>query len=1069
MTVDVRVAVLGPLEVHVDGAPAQLAGNRVRAALCRLAVAVPHPVGVDELIDAVWDGSPPGGAAHALQSLVTRLRAALGDSGSVLMDSRGYRMPLTRDAVDALLFQDLLSRGRRAVREGDDGSALTAFEQALALWRGPALTGVPDAPYVPGLTAELENLRLDAAAGRFAAALSLGRADDVVADLRKVVDEHPLREDFAAQLITALAATGRGGEALTGYDRIRRELAGQLGADPGPELRDLHLRLLGGELTPAPARRRPPRGLGTPLTSFVGRETELDRVRSSVAAHRLTTLVGPGGAGKTRLATEVARGGQGEAWMVELAPVTSGTGVARAVLDALGLREARLRPDQSGQDDRERVLDAVSEATGLLVVDNCEHLLDSVAELVADVVAAAPGVRVLATSREPLGLTGEALVPVPPLALPPPTAGVEEAVRYPAVRLFLDRASAARPGFVLDDTTVEDVVAVVRGLDGLPLAIELATARLRVLPVAEVARRLSDRFRLLTGGDRAGLPRHRTLRAVVDWSWELLTEPERALAERLAVFPGGVTEEAAAAVCADELVPAEDVGELLMTLTEKSLLRTRHDVPLRYRMLETLREYGLERLAEQGLAGTARDRHAGYFANLVDELEPVLRGRDQLGALATLRAEEPNIVAARRHLFDSGRLRDSVMMTLATAWLGRITGDTHEAGWLDELVAAHDGVDEPHLVHAEALRVMSTLDEGRDVGGDEVRHRLADLLRRRRVNPVPSPYGSLDAVLAILPALAGLADDGEAGTSPDPWIRAVRHVAAANRAENSGDSDRVRREAELAQREFRATGDRWGIAVALRTRAQLRVVDGDLPGALADLEAARSAAEELGATDDARFLALRIAWLLWSLGRTAEARRELTGIRSGGGKPWRGGEADLVVDATTAGIEWTDGHHDTALQLADQVRARLRAEDAAKPVRGHVVTTVLGAVAVVYAVAAERWPERLDDALDCLGQAHPAALRTEDSPVIALLAPGLAQAAAALGRPGDAAEVLGAAARLRGGDGGGDVFTARLRADLGERFNSRYRAGREMDRSAAIARMDPRSLTAPAGFQSTTD
>lgn len=642
MTVNVRVAVLGPLELDVNDVATHLAGTRLRAAVCRLAVAVPRPVGVDELIDAVWDGRPPGAAAHALQSLITRLRGVLGGAGSVLMDARGYRLPLAPEAVDALVFQDLLARGRRAAREADHASALTSFEQALALWRGPALTGVPDAPYVAGLTAELENLRLDAHAGRFAAALSIGRADEVVADLRRTVDENPLRENFAAQLITALAATGRSADALAGYERIRRELAGQLGADPGPELRDLHQRLLGGALADrAPMRRRVPRGLGAPLTSFVGRETELDRVRSSVAEHRLTTLVGPGGAGKTRLATEVARGwsagGRREAWLVELAPVTSGTGLVRAVLDAIGLREARLRPEQSGQDDRERLLDAVRESAGLLVVDNCEHLLGAVAELVADLAAAGPDLRVLATSREPLGLTGEALTRVPPLALPPIAADPGQAARYPAARLFLDRAATARPDFVLDDGTVEAVVAVVRGLDGLPLAIELAAARLRVLPVGEIARRLSDRFRLLTGGDRAALPRHRTLRAVVDWSWELLTEPERLLAERLAVFPGGVTEEAAVAVCADDLVPSEDVGELLMTLTEKSLLRPPHDTPLRYRMLETIREYGLERLTAQGLAGAARDRHARYFARLVDALEPVLRGSEQLGALATLR------------------------------------------------------------------------------------------------------------------------------------------------------------------------------------------------------------------------------------------------------------------------------------------------------------------------------------------------------------------------------------------------------------------------------------------------
>ncbi|MFD9700296.1 BTAD domain-containing putative transcriptional regulator [Lentzea sp. NPDC059081] len=1059
MAVGVRVAVLGPLEVSVDGVAVQLAGDRVRAALCRLAVAVPHPVGVDELVDAIWSVNPPSAPAHSLQSLLSRLRTALGGPGSVVMDAHGYRLPLDRDAVDVLAFRDLVADGRRAALAGDDDGALASFGQALALWRGPALSGMPDAVYVPGLVAELENLRLDAAAGRFAAALSLGRAEEVVGDLRTAVDEHPLREDLAAQLITALAATGRNGEALATYERVRRELAERLGADPGPELRDLHLRLLGGDLG---RPRRRPRPLGTPLTSFVGREAEVAAVRASVAAHRLTTLLGPGGAGKTRLATEVARiwaeQDRRETWVVELAPVTSGSGVTRAVLAAVGLLEARLGP---GGDDRERLLDALGEADGLLVVDNCEHLVDAVAGLVADVVAAAPGVRVLATSREPLGLTGEALTAVEPLALPPAGADPVEAGRSAAVRLFLDRAATARPGFTLDDTTVDDVVTVVRRLDGLPLAIELAVARLRVLPVAEIARRLSDRFRLLTGGDRTVLPRHRTLRAVVGWSWDLLTERERVLAERLSVFPGGATEEAAVAVCADDVVPAEDVADLLVALAEKSLLRIGQDTPIRAGMLETLREYGLDRLTEQGLADRSRDRHAAYFARLADELEPVLRGHDQLPALATLRAEEANVVAARRFLLDSGRPRAALMMTLSTAWHTRITGNAHDVGWLDRLVEA--GTGEPHLVHAEGVRAMALLEEGR--APDSGRARLADLHRRWRA--APAPHGGVAAMRDLFPGLAGIT--GEQSTqdqsTQDPWLRAVRHASAAGQAENQGDPERMRAEVGLAERGFRETGDRWGIAIATTLLAQLKVVDGDLPGALADCEVALRAARELGATYDARFLRLRTAWLRWSLGDTAGARDELAALRSDGSS-WRGLETGLLADAMTIGVDWEDGDHDGALRLADDVGKRLTATRVAKPVRGHVVTTVLASTAVVRALAAERDPQKLAEALADLAEAYPVARATGDRPVLALLGAGLAQAAAVLGCPEDAAEVLGAAARLRGGDGGAGVFAARLAgrlaAELGEGFERRYRAGRDADVAGAVARLDPGLLTAEA-------
>ncbi|MFD5827183.1 BTAD domain-containing putative transcriptional regulator, partial [Lentzea sp. NPDC060358] len=1051
MAVGVRVAVLGPLEVTVGGVVVPLAGDRLRAALCRLAVAVPRSVSVDELVDAIWPDTPPAAASHALQSLLSRLRAALGGAGSVLMDAHGYRLPLDRDAVDVLEFRDLVADGRRAALAGDDEGALDAFGRALALWRGPALGGVPDAAHLPGLTAELERLRLDAAAGRFAAALALGRAGEVAGDLRTAVDEHPLREDFAAQLITALAATGRGGEALAAYERIRRDLAGQLGADPGPELRDLHLRLLGGDLgRPVHPRRGRKRPLGTPLTSFVGRDAEVAAVLSSVAAHRLSTLVGPGGAGKTRLATEVARtwsaDGHREAWVVELAPVTSGTGVPRAVLDALGLLETRLGAGPGG-DDRERLLDALGEADGLLVVDNCEHVVDAVAGLVAEVVAAAPGVRVLATSREPLGLTGEALTAVEPLALPPAGAGPGEAARSPAVRLFLDRAATARPGFVLDHSTAGDVVTVVRRLDGLPLAIELAVARLRVLPVAEIARRLSDRFRLLTGGDRTALPRHRTLRAVVGWSWDLLTGRERLLAERLSVFPGGATEEAAVAVCADDALPADEIGDLLVALAEKSLLTIQPDTPIRCRMLETLREYGLDRLTEQGLADSWRERHAGHFAGLTDALEPVLRGHDQLPALATLRAEEANIAAARRFLLDSGRPRAALMSTLSTAWLTRMTGNAHDIGWLDRLIDAHRGIDEPHLVHAEAVRAMALLEEGRVAGAG------AELHRRWRA--APAPYGGIAAMAELFPGMAGLAADGPVPPPSDPWLRAVVHAAAAGRAENGGDPDRMRAEVALAARGFREAGDRWGIAITTSLQAQLKAVDGDLPGALADCGVALRAARELGASYDARFLRLRTAWLRWSSGDNGAAREDLAALRPAGGS-WRSVETGLLADAMTTGVDWVDGDHEGALRLADDVRTRLTAARRTTAVRGHVVTTVLASTAVVNALAAAGDPRRLDQALADLREAYPVATATGDRPVLALLGAALAQVAAHRGDPGAAAEVLGAAARLRGGGGGGGVFVARLterlRAELGEEFDRRYRAGRDGD---AVARLDP--------------
>src|SRR6185369_8261868 len=279
----------------------------------------------------------------------------------------------------------------------------------------------------------------------------------------------------------------------------------------------------------------------------------------------------------------------------------------------------------------------------LLLIDNCEHLIDAVAQLVATLLPRCPSLRVLATSREPLAVDGEALVPLGPLALPGPDDDVREVA---SVRLFTERAAAVRPGFTVDETTLSDIVRVVRGLYGLPLALELAAARLRTLPLPDLADGLADRFRLLTTGSRTAPPRHRTLRAVIAWSWELLNEHERTVAERISVLPGGVTPASAAAVCAGTIVPAEEIPDLLAALVDRSLLQLAPGG--RYRMLETLREYGIERLAVD--VGPARDLAAAHFAGLIARHDPGLRGPGQPAAMAAIGAEYDNTLAALRHL-----------------------------------------------------------------------------------------------------------------------------------------------------------------------------------------------------------------------------------------------------------------------------------------------------------------------------------------------------------------------------------------------------------------------------------
>lgn len=548
--------------------------------LIRLALDAGRTVTADLLSHALWPEEGPTDRANALQSLVSRLRQTLPGTPVVRSDPGGYRLELPPEAVDALRFERLAREGRRALRDRQAGIAARRLREALGLWRGEALADVAEAPFAAAAVVRLSELRLGAIEDRIEAELqSAPEHSHLVAELEELAALHPLRERLRVLLVKALHADGRQAEALTAYEEFRRLLADELGADPGPELQDAHLAALRGEKAPEPASSTRPRGnLRVALTSFVGRAEEQARIRKQLKEGRLVTLVGPGGAGKTRLATTfaatIADGVPGGAWLVELAPVTDPADVTQAVVGALGLREVGwLDTPTASRDPLSRLVEALSAVETLIVLDNCEHVIDGTARLVDDLLGRCPRLRVLATSREPLGILGEALCPVPPLGLPEPGASADEAPAYPAARLFADRAAAAQPDFSITDDNVAAVSEICRRLDGLPLAIELATARLSSLPVEEVAARLGDRFRLLTGGSRTVLPRHQTLRAAVGWSWDLLDDDERGVAERLAVFPATISPEAAGQVCAVSPSAFPTVLDALAALADKSLLQ----------------------------------------------------------------------------------------------------------------------------------------------------------------------------------------------------------------------------------------------------------------------------------------------------------------------------------------------------------------------------------------------------------------------------------------------------------------------------------------------------------------
>ncbi|MBX6386763.1 MAG: winged helix-turn-helix domain-containing protein [Microbispora sp.] len=724
-------AVLGPLDVRRDGRPVEVGGRRLRALLTLLLLDAGRAVSTEALVAGVWDDRPPGGVGNALQALVSRLRAALGRD-LVIGGPSGYRLAVSPDQVDLHRFARLTREGAGALAAGDPGRAAGLLREALGLWRGTPLADLPDAE---AEVARLEELRTAAVEDRIEAELALGRHADVIPELRLLVAAHPLRERPYGQLMRALYGAGRRVEALAAYEEARSVFADRLGADPSPALAELHLAMLRGDPAGAgtpPARAPSPdrnAGLGAPLpaagsgaprssraprrgnlrarlTSFVGRQDDVARIGALLAAGRLVTLLGPGGAGKTRLAVESAEAIAARVpdgvWLVELAPVADPAEVPQAALTALGLRDTGPVPVRAvpavppapgaEPDPVTRLVSALAARDTLIVLDNCEHVVEQAAALADRLLAECPGVRILATSREPLGITGERLWPVGPLAADD------------AVRLFAERTAAVRPGYTMDGER-DAVERICRELDGMPLAIELAAARLRTLSAGQIADRLGDRFRLLTTGSRTATPRHQTLRAVVEWSWDLLDDGARALAARRAAAAGGATLEAAEKVCEGDV-------DVLGRLVDKSLVVFDGG---RYRMLETIKAYAAERLAESGGERRVRRAHAEFFARLAETAEPHLRGAEQVEWLARLSAEHDNLSAALRWACEEAETDLALRLVGGLGWYWWLSGHRLEGAQrsAEALALAGDGADPGRLALAHAVHgLLSAGGEG---------------------------------------------------------------------------------------------------------------------------------------------------------------------------------------------------------------------------------------------------------------------------------------------------------------------------------------------------------------------
>ncbi|MGW7209582.1 BTAD domain-containing putative transcriptional regulator [Streptomyces sp. NPDC054837] len=819
-----RVDLLGSVRVHGGDGSVDIGGARLRMLLARLALEAGRPVSVDSLVDGLWGEQPPADAANALQALVSRLRKALRGTGTVDAVAGGYRLSVQEEDVDTYRFEDLAARGRHALAAGRTEEAARTLTAALGLWRGAALADVLEAPFAGAAATHLDELRAAALEDRFDAELRAGRYADVLADLEAAGARRPLSERLAGLRMRALSAAGRQSDALAVYEDLRGRLGDELGVDPSAEVREIHLALLRGELErPAARPTNAPSRLPARLTSFVGRDGELDRLADLMGSARLVTLVGPGGAGKTRLSLEAATRDSAHARdrvrFVPLAGVSRLDQLADVVLGALSSTDGRLYEGGGSQQASavERTAELLGSGDTLLLIDNCEHVVEAVAELADQLLVRLPELRILATSREPLAINGESLFHLGPLDVPTGSPEPAEAMTAAAVRLFVDRAAGVRQGFALDESNLDAVLEICRRLDGMPLALELAAAKLRSMGVEQIARRLDDRFRLLSSGSRTALPRQRTLLAMVEWSWDLLDEPERILARRLSAFPGGATLAALETVCSDPQVPADDVLYVLGALIEKSLVQEVRDADgeSRYRMLDTVRAYAARRLAESGDDLTAR--FTAYHLALAQRHEPLLRTSAQLRATAVFDSEHDNLTHALRLVREAGDRETAVRFGAAMFWYWGIRGmgsrlETHLAAVADSAAAP------------AAL--------GGDSAVDREFHPAGLLLRMSQV-----AFGGSSPT----------ADDLLA--SSDPWVRASAHLARDFALTEQGDLETGVASRIEALRGFEAVGDRWGIVLALMPIGRDHSLRGEHASAIATFERAVALSSELGTED----------------------------------------------------------------------------------------------------------------------------------------------------------------------------------------------------------------------------
>ena len=681
---------MGPLDAVADGGSLALGGRKQRAVLAQLLLRAGSAVSREQLIDLVWGDEPPRSADGSLQVYIHGLRRALG-ADRIETSGRSYRLRAEPDELDLKRFESLVARARTALAQERAADAAHDLETALALWRGEALADLAGEPELAAAAQSLEEQRVEAFELRNDAYLDGGRHEGVLAGIDALIAEHPYRERFRAQQIVALYRAGRQTDALEAYRTARTAFDDDLGIEPSPALQELERAVLRHDPSLAAPAARPGAKyhLPVPPTPLIGRRLEIAAVSALLRTDaRLVTLVGPGGTGKTRLAVAVA---------ADLAPELR-DGAAFVDLSAINDPELLLPTiaHELGLETGKPLAAHLSERTLLLVLDNLEQIVEAAPRL-AELLSAAPRLRILATSRAALRLSGEHEYPVPPLPLPDAGASLEVLARSDSVRLFADRARAVSPGFSLDESNSEQVGAICRRLDGLPLALELAAARSKLLPPAAMLDRLDD---LASSGPRDAPARQRTLAATIEWSYDLLGPEEQRVFVELGVFTGGCTIDAAETVCNAGL-------DALASLVDNSLLRQREgsDGAPRFTMLETVRRFATDRLDGHD----ARRRHADWMVELAEAAQAHwLASGDPVAWLDRIGDELDNARSALRWALDTGHVETALRLATALRTFWEVRGHFPEGGrWIEEALARDDHV--PPQVRGKALSVAGTI------------------------------------------------------------------------------------------------------------------------------------------------------------------------------------------------------------------------------------------------------------------------------------------------------------------------------------------------------------------------